>query len=102
MNKDLFATKIGEIYRFNDELDALNTHIGAIAPGAVCEYGARFLDDYIRILSELVGDDNGWISWYVFDNELGKRGFEAGYDGNVVKITSVDMLWELIELSKTK
>jgi hypothetical protein len=102
MTKEQFATKIEEIRRFDGELDTLNEHLQAIAPGAVCEYGARFLDDYIRILSEMVEDGYGWISWYVFDNGFGKRGFEAGYDGNVVKITSVDMLWKLIKLSKAK
>jgi hypothetical protein len=99
MTKEQFATKIEEIRRFSKEIDILNTHLQAIAPGAVCEFGGFFLDDYIRVLLELVGDDSGWISWYVFDNEFGKRKLEAGYDGNVVKITSIDMLWKLIELS---
>ena len=47
MTKEQFATKIDEIKRFMDEIDVLHSHIYAIAPGAVCEFGGKFLDDYI-------------------------------------------------------
>jgi hypothetical protein len=102
MTKEQFATKIEEIRRFSKEIDILNAHLQAIAPGAVCEFGGFFLDDYIRVLSELVGDVGGWVSWYVFENDFGKKGLEAGYNGYTPKITSVDELWKLIELSKAK
>lgn len=100
MTKEQFATRIDEIKRFMDEIDVLHSHIYAIAPGAVCEFGGRFLDDYIRLLSESVGDDAdwSWVSWFVFDNEFGKKGLEAGFDGKMTKITSVDDLWDLITL----
>ena len=101
MTKEQFATKINEIKAFYDELDTLNEHIQAIAPGAVCEYGARFLDDYIRLLSESVGDEDTWVSWYVFDDDFGGRKLQAGYDGNLITIGSIDILWNLIEHSKT-
>jgi hypothetical protein len=102
MTKEQLVTKINEIKAFCTEIVALNEHIQAIAPGAVCEFGGHFLDDYIRLLSEMIGDESNWISWYVFDNGFGKRRLEAGYDGHVAKITSIDMLWKLIELSKEK
>jgi hypothetical protein len=102
VTKPQFIAKINEIKRFSGEIDILNAHLRAIAPGAICEFGGVFLDNYIRLLSEMVGDDDNWISWYVFDNDLGMRKMEAGYDGHVVKITSIDMLWKLIELSKAK
>ena len=100
MTKEQFATKIEEIRRFTTQIDFLNDHLQAIAPGAVCEFGGVFLDDYIRLLSESVGDDSdwSWVSWFVFDNEFGKRGLEAGFDGKMAKITSVDELWDLITL----
>jgi hypothetical protein len=102
MTKEQLAMKIEEIRRFSEEIDILNDHLQAIAPGAVCEFGGHFLDDYIRVLSELVGDDSGWISWYVFDNGFGKKKMEAGYVGHVSKIGHTNQLWNLIQESKLK
>jgi hypothetical protein len=102
MTKEQFATKIEEIRHFSKEIDILNDHLQAIAPGAVCEFGGHFLNDYIRLLSEMIGDTDQWISWYVFDDDFGGRKLEAGYDGSTIKITSINMLWRLIEHSKEK
>ena len=38
-------------------------------------------DHYITLLSEFVGDSNGWIDWYIYDNNLGKRGLIVRLDG---------------------
>ena len=33
----------------------------------------------ITLTEALIGDDSSWISWFVWDNECGKRGLEASW-----------------------
>ena len=102
MDKSDFAEYINAIAKFNSELDSINGHISAIAPGAVCDIGGHFLDSYIALLSESVGDDNNWVDWFVWEDDFGKKKLKAGYDGKEKKICNVDKLWELIEEGKKR
>jgi hypothetical protein len=40
-------------------------------------------------------DTDDWISWFIWDNECGKKEFEAGYL-EMKKICNIDDLLELI------
>ena len=102
VSKNELERLIKEIKDFDAEIDKLNEHISAIAPGAVCDFGGRFLDDHIKLLSKYLGDEGDWINWYVFDNNYGKKQLEAGYDGKVLKIDRISRLWDLIEESKKR
>jgi len=102
MTKEEFAQKIKEIEAFNAELDLLNEHLGAVCPGGICSFGGKFMDDYIRLLSEHIGDEDGWVAYYVWDCEFGKKPLSAGYDGELHKIDSVERLWDLIQESKRR
>jgi hypothetical protein len=44
-----------------------------------------------------IGDASGWLAWYWLENDMGNKGMEAGYNGNLKKIRFVDELLELIE-----
>ena len=100
MDKADFAIYLNDISMFMNELDSLNEHISAIAQGAVCDIGGHFLDSYIALLSESVGDDDNWVDWFVWENDFGKKKLKAGYDGKEKKVCNVDQLWELIEEGK--
>lgn len=75
-----------------DDLTDLLGH-GGVLPGQVYSIVEM-------LIKEL--DVNGWIDWYIYDNEFGKREFEAGYDGNVKPIKCLDDLFELIDEGNTK
>ena len=102
MTKESFFIYMNSIQQFLDESNSLNSNLATISPGAICEVGYHFLDDYIKLLSEAVGDDSDWIDWYVFEDEMGKKGMKAGYDGKEKKITNLDQLWGLIQEGKKK
>lgn len=39
-------------------------------------------------------DSEGWIMWYILENDYGSKGHEAGYHGNLKPIkTTSDLLW---------
>jgi len=66
----------------------------------------NFVDPYNDIVRDLVTEIYGkdgydWISWFVYDNEMGKRKFEAwDEDGNVI-CQDLKGLWEYLEKNKT-
>jgi len=41
-------------------------------------------------------DCDGWIEWYIYENECGGNKYTAGYDGNVKPIETSEDLAELI------
>lgn len=55
-----------------DKLDAVLKVINPTSTG-VCEFGNKFIDDYISVVEIALGDDEGWFSWFVFENEFGKK-----------------------------
>lgn len=42
-------------------------------------------------------DKSGWIEWYIYDNDCGKRKMKAGYDGSLRVIDTPKKLVKLIE-----
>jgi hypothetical protein len=81
-------------------LDKINSEVYSVfgaGDGKLLKFLWRVFDKWVASVAATVGDTQEWISWYIFDNDCGKRGFEAGYDGKMVKITSVKKLVELIE-----
>jgi len=57
---------------------------------------------YTRTLAPLVGDEHGWLEWYAFDNEMGKRGLTARPKAGKAlrRIITTKQLLDLIEGSK--
>jgi len=102
MDKAGFFDCMGDLAVFMDERDTLNDHIRAIAPGAYCEIGGRFIDSYIKLLSQSVGDCDNWVEWFVFENDMGDNHMMAGYDDKETRIRNLDDLWSLIEEGKAK
>lgn len=42
-------------------------------------------------------DPDGWIHWYIYENDCGKRKMKAGYDGKLRVIDTPAKLAKLIE-----
>lgn len=38
-----------------------------------CEFGNKFIDDYITVVGIALNDNANWFSWFVFENEFGKN-----------------------------
>jgi hypothetical protein len=51
----------------------------------------------VKIASIAIGDKYEWVSWYVYENDFGKKQFEAGIEGNMKKICSWNDLLDVIE-----
>ena len=53
---------------------------------------------YSNMLSKLLGDDTDdtWLDWYCYENDMGKKGYDAGFDGEVKPIKTLEDLADLI------
>lgn len=81
----------------NDRItDALIRYGFSIDAFAIRELG-ELASLSIKIASVAIGDKYEWVSWYVYENDLGKKKFEAGRDGNMKPVCSWDDLLDVIE-----
>jgi hypothetical protein len=54
--------------------------------------------NYLTLVTEtLLGSESEWLDWYCWENDMGKKGLEAGYDKNIKPIKSLNDLLDLIE-----
>jgi hypothetical protein len=83
--------------RFNDLIDK----IGLMPESVLCESLYQIQDDCIKTLSYLVDDNFDNISWYVFECEYGDKDMEAGKEGDIRAIKTIDDLRWLVELNNS-
>src|ERR1035437_6643131 len=58
----------------------------------------RAFDGYVKAVSALVGDAGAeWLSWFIWENDCGEKGMEAGYDKRLRPVKTVRQLVALIE-----
>ena len=39
----------------------------------------------------------GWLEWFIYENDCGDRGHDAGYDGNHKPVKTIDDILDLME-----
>ncbi|GAB4059234.1 hypothetical protein [Uliginosibacterium sediminicola] len=56
------------------------------------------VSSYTQAVSVIVGCDvaDDWLEWYALENDFGRKGFEAGYDGKLRPIRTLQDLLDLI------
>ena len=53
--------------------------------------------DYTSTLGDLIGDPGGdWLDWFCYENDMGGKGYPAGYDDNMRPIETLGDLADLI------
>ena len=73
-----------------------------LSEGIAIDYSYDIECAYIKLVSQLAGDDGNWISWYIDENDFGRKKFRAGYDGKMKQIKSTRDLLNLIEEGEKK
>ena len=103
MNKEQFIKLMTVIkerqYSLESIYDKLNELFGDVSD--------KFIDNtslfpIIKVIADIVGDNEGWIEWYIYEKEWGTKedvGVADG-DGNVVPSKTLEDLWGLIQSSK--
>lgn len=83
------------------QIAALEAVAGKNPEGPLVTCLGNLFATYTETLDELL-DAGDWLQWYWIENDGGKVGLEAGYDGDVSKIRSLDDLCRLIETARDR
>jgi hypothetical protein len=81
-----------EFYKERQRIDDL-AH--AISPHSTLEFGAKFIDDYVWLLETAMNDEDQWISWFVFENDFGRKGLTCKINDKEYKITTAKKLYNV-------
>lgn len=104
LTKEMFIdimTAIRDMYNAgSDFYDKISDLIGAY-PEKVADI--LFPDKIIDVMSDIMDDQEGWLGWYVYENDWGENELEGiDKDGNVILLMTLEDLWELIQGNKNK
>lgn len=103
MNKEQFIKLMTVVkeryYSLENIYDKFNELFGDV--------GDRFIDNtslfpIIKTISDIIGDDEGWIEWYIYEKEWGTKEDMGVADGNDNDVSSetLEDLWGLIQSDK--
>jgi hypothetical protein len=100
MTYDNFHKAIENIKRFIQEQDKLKSVLQAISPTGTCvvEIGNEFIDNYIDLIEQALGNEYGLVSWFIFDNEFGQKNMIVTFDGKEYIISSIRDIYDFIML----
>lgn len=89
-----FEQLLKPIVKFFEDCDNVNDALETIFPSSyvLMEHGNELLEYYIDLVERYLELDNQWISWFVFDNEFGKK--KLTIDDNV--IDSFEKFFEIL------
>ena len=97
--KDFYyaSNNLKEFIKEQDKLDAV---LKVISPSStcVCEFGNKFIDDYIKVVEIALGDEFNWFSWFVFENDMGKKELSATNNEKEYTIKSIEDLYNFLTL----
>jgi hypothetical protein len=98
MKYNQFEKYINCLKEFFDEQEKLDNVLKVIAPSgtSVCEFGNKFVDDYIDLMENALNDDAHWISWFVFDNNFGNKKLTIMIGNNYHKISSTKKFYDVV------
>jgi len=100
MNSEEIKNQIEKVIEWHYELNAITENL---YPSKVWEVMMNFCGEYVMQVAHRIGDNNGWLEWFMYENEVGAREFEATPNRDkhpLKKICTVDDVVWLIEESK--
>ena len=91
-------TEFFETYgEYNENLDKLTDLVGI--GGCFVESFFKLISLHVKTIERLIGDKNETIDWYLWENNCGSKGLEAGNNDETRPIKTIDDLIWLIYLA---
>jgi hypothetical protein len=93
----------------HDDLEAvfaaMKPSLGCLANSPLFDSVWNMFGAYTKVLVELLGaagwpDD--WLTWYAYENDMGVKKLQAGYDGKLKQIKNLGDLYWLIEQGRKR
>lgn len=76
--------------------DNIFTTLGISPESRLRTSSTLLFEALVDVAIVITDDDNGWIEWYVYENDLGSKAMEAGKPGNLKPITNARELLEVM------
>ena len=83
-------------------MGGIEATIGLDPDGPMFETMWKLFDAYTDALSVEVGDFDGWLRWFNYENYMGANGMAAGYYGKTKPIKTLVHLYGLIAESRKR
>lgn len=93
MLNDLFTVH-DDIHR---HIDALKSTLNPDPGCALYDSVFKMIDVAVKATASALGDKSEWLDWFVIENDCGRKGYDAGYEGRLKPIRTVEDLLALIE-----
>jgi len=103
MNKKQKLKLLSDWKRFHissrNQYSELRRIFGSEPENSITDLTCDLLEEYTKLVSEKLGDECGWLEWFAFENDLGKKGFLVTYsDGkNSIRVKTIKDLLKVIE-----
>lgn len=89
---DLFQEKFNELF-------GVSNGFAGSSDGSYKVFDRLFYD-YISLVARQIGEGEDGIEWFVWENDCGRSGMEAGYAGQEIKVETAEDYLSLIEMIK--
>ena len=97
---ELVTTLVKHYEDFSAALDKMRPYIDLTGSGISNLYFSLF-ETASKLASDEIKDDWQWLEWFIYDNNCGKRGLEAGEAGTKLKpIKTPEDLINFLEKTK--
>ena len=105
MNRDEMIAEIEYACRMIQVSDyayeAMRGSIGCDPDSVFWSAAFGLQDAIVAQTAKLIGDSGEWLKWFVFENDCGRKGMEAGpANGKLRKIKTAAQLAQLIEATR--
>jgi len=92
-----FEKYMARLERAMKEREKVQEAIDVLAPGAVYEYGSQLIDDYIALMEDAFDIQNEDVSWFVFENDFGRKGYSCWCNDELCQIKSAKDMFNFIQ-----
>lgn len=100
INKEIAKEEILKLVDLEESYEKLLESVSSIfsfcPESPFLEIYGRMIDNQIRLVSKLMEDKYEYLSWFIFENDLGKKSFEVSWDDKKIPVTDIDTLLEVI------
>ena len=101
MSKEQFIKLMNVIVKQHNQLKDLYNDIDDLFSTCDRLIDVTNLVNIVDVISEIVGDTDNWIYWYIYENDCGKRsGTVIDTDGLTVPCETIEDIWNLIMMGK--
>ncbi len=83
---------------FRKEEDKLSAVFGGgINESGLFNCAYKLFDNYTDVLSKLIGDNNDWLNWWMFETQCGEKGTKVKIGGKMREIKNLKDLLKVID-----